>query len=273
MGKILVNEMFTSIQGEGKTVGKLAVFVRLQGCNLRCKFCDTPYTWGDEEDMLAFSSPTELVETILLFLREIKTSRVVFTGGEPMLRDGQLAETIMLLTKERKEGIDIEIETNGSLDTSYLNERLAIQGFFTDPNSLLYNFSPKLKNTGMFKGRKNSSDNFTVKTATEIGKTLDFMDVVNDSNGQGKMSAIIKFVIRTNRDSSFLVDLTDIGNFISILGYYDLDDMIYLMPMGITKKVIVNGMKRLIEWKKEAGFDYIISPRLHTMLWGNERGK
>jgi 7-carboxy-7-deazaguanine synthase len=100
-----IAEIYCSIQGEGLLTGMPSVFVRASGCNLRCWFCDTPYTsWRPEgRDM----STDEIVAQV----EEWDTQHVVVTGGEPML----FAELIPLCERLRDIGRHITIETAGTL--------------------------------------------------------------------------------------------------------------------------------------------------------------
>jgi 7-carboxy-7-deazaguanine synthase len=99
-----IAEVYRSIQGEGLLTGVPSVFVRASGCNLRCWFCDTPYTsWEPEGRDMS-------VDEIVAQVEEWDTEHVVVTGGEPML----FAELIPLC--ERLHGIrrHITIETAGT---------------------------------------------------------------------------------------------------------------------------------------------------------------
>lgn len=100
-----IAELYKSIQGEGLLTGAESVFVRASGCNLRCWFCDTPFTsWKPEgEDW----SVDEIVEQVL----EFPCDHVVITGGEPML----FAELIPLSERLKSLGRHITIETAGTL--------------------------------------------------------------------------------------------------------------------------------------------------------------
>ncbi|HHK42972.1 MAG TPA: 7-carboxy-7-deazaguanine synthase QueE, partial [Planctomycetaceae bacterium] len=74
-----VAEIYRSRQGEGELTGVESAFVRASGCNLRCRFCDTPYaSWTPEGNDLSVS---EIVERVL----DLEADHVVLTGGEPML--------------------------------------------------------------------------------------------------------------------------------------------------------------------------------------------
>lgn len=103
-------EIFTSIQGESTLQGVPCVFVRLSGCNLACRYCDTAYAREGGTDM-----------TIGEIIREVKDhgiSHVCITGGEPLLQEDtpELAQALL------DRGFRVSVETNGSLDASALPE-------------------------------------------------------------------------------------------------------------------------------------------------------
>lgn len=100
-----IAEIYRSIQGEGLLTGVPSVFVRTSGCNLRCWFCDTPYTsWRPEGRDMA-------IDEIVAQVEEWDARHVVITGGEPML----FAELIPLCDAIRDIGRHITIETAGTL--------------------------------------------------------------------------------------------------------------------------------------------------------------
>ncbi len=100
-----IAEIFYSIQGEGLLAGVPSVFVRTSGCNLRCTWCDTPYTsWKPEGE-------ERTLEGVLAEVRRHQPAHVVVTGGEPML-----TEDIVLLTKRLREmNLHVTIETAGTV--------------------------------------------------------------------------------------------------------------------------------------------------------------
>ncbi len=102
---VKIAEIYRSIQGEGSLTGTESVFVRSSGCNLRCWFCDTPYTSWDPigEDIS--------VNAIMSRLSQWDCQHVVLTGGEPML----FAEMLPLCDRLRAENYHITIETAGTL--------------------------------------------------------------------------------------------------------------------------------------------------------------
>lgn len=100
-GKYRVNEIFYSLQGEGRWAGRAAVFVRLSGCNLRCPFCDTDFS--DYREMGA----EEIVKEAKRLGGDCRF--IVITGGEPTL---QVDEPLTALLHQ--EGFFISMETNGT---------------------------------------------------------------------------------------------------------------------------------------------------------------
>jgi len=100
-----IAELFYSIQGEGALTGIPSVFIRTSGCNLRCAWCDTPYTsWAPEGEDVP-------LDRILDYVEDTSTGYVVITGGEPMIMTG-LAELTQSL---RAMDQHITIETAGTV--------------------------------------------------------------------------------------------------------------------------------------------------------------
>ncbi len=99
-------EIFYSVQGEGTWAGTPAVFVRLAGCNLSCRFCDTDYS-------------LKFVATIPEIVARVRAEggacpMVILTGGEPFAQ----AETPALIDALRADGRRIHVESNGTIDVS-----------------------------------------------------------------------------------------------------------------------------------------------------------
>ncbi|MGD0618828.1 MAG: 7-carboxy-7-deazaguanine synthase QueE [Bryobacteraceae bacterium] len=99
-----IAEIFYSVQGEGVFTGMPSVFVRTSGCNLRCTWCDTPYTsWSPEGAEMS-------VAEVLAEVRSHPSAHVVVTGGEPMIQPALVELTNAL----HDSGLHITIETAGT---------------------------------------------------------------------------------------------------------------------------------------------------------------
>lgn len=94
-----VNEMFCSLQGEGRNTGRAAVFVRFSGCNLKCPFCDTDFASFEEMNGM------EIVERA----KKYEARLAVLTGGEPSL---QVTEE--LVGQLHEAGFEVAMESNGT---------------------------------------------------------------------------------------------------------------------------------------------------------------
>jgi len=102
---MLISEIFHSVQGEGRLVGVPSVFIRTSGCNLRCRWCDTPYaSWNPEGRQMT-------IEDILAEVERFPSTHCVLTGGEPMVASGihDLAAAL------RARGKHLTIETAGTI--------------------------------------------------------------------------------------------------------------------------------------------------------------
>lgn len=125
----LAENPFFSIQGEGSFIGIPSNFIRLFGCSLKCKWCDTAYSWKQNYILMSSSE-------ILGRLNQ-KCKHVVVTGGEPLEQD--ISELLRLLYEK---GFLIELETNGTIFPSCLSYVRK------------WNVSPKLKSSGVEKSKR-----------------------------------------------------------------------------------------------------------------------
>lgn len=115
--KLIVNEIFGSIDGEGLRTGELTTFIRLAGCNLRCNYCDTDYS-------LKASDGIEMtIDEIINKVKEINYNNITLTGGEPLIHKN----VDKLIDKLIEEGFNLNIETNGAVDiTQYIHKKLIL---------------------------------------------------------------------------------------------------------------------------------------------------
>lgn len=107
-----VNEIFYSIEGEGIRAGYPCVFIRLQGCNLNCSYCDTRYACEDQkcEDLQV----REIIENV----QEYGCERVTITGGEPTIH----TDFYSLVTALCNDGYLVNIETNGTTSAEEIKD-------------------------------------------------------------------------------------------------------------------------------------------------------
>lgn len=104
-----VIEKFLSINGEGMRQGHLCTFIRFKGCNLRCKYCDSAYSYDPTE-----SAEIMTAQQIVDYCKANGSKMVMLAGGEPMFQRG-IVDLIKLLCDN---DFSVEIETNGSIDIS-----------------------------------------------------------------------------------------------------------------------------------------------------------
>ena len=111
--RVKLTEIFLSIQGEADAVGWPTVFVRLTGCPLRCRYCDTEYAfYGGEWFAIA---------DVLQRVRDLGARHVCVTGGEPLAQKG----CTTLLKELCDAGFNVSLETSGALDISDVDARVA----------------------------------------------------------------------------------------------------------------------------------------------------
>ena len=119
-----INEIFYSLQGEGFLAGVPSVFIRLAGCPLRCKWCDTKYAWDNT------AGENYSIEKILQTVQQWPSKFIVITGGEPMIN----SDLPKLVQKLKALGKHITIETAGI-------------AYIPDMPCDLMSISPKLSNS------------------------------------------------------------------------------------------------------------------------------
>ncbi len=173
---MVISEIFHSLQGEGPTVGRPCVFVRLGMCNLKCNFCDTPYTWKEGHEDYSDEVNERVMDAISSVLEEFPhTSTVVWTGGEPMLQQRDIVAAIDYLHLRFPDRmLEHEVETNGTI--------LAQSEFDTRVHR--YNCSPKTAMSG------NSSYSVFLKDFTKttykyvVGNLQDCREALEDIERQ-----------------------------------------------------------------------------------------
>ena len=211
---LVVSEVFgPTWQGEGPSLGRRAGFVRLGRCNLACTFCDTPYTWRWTDHDPAVELRTANVDDIVAELLVMDVPLVVVTGGEPLLQQSHLPP---LLRPLRERGIDVEIETAGTLAPTAEVVELVTR----------FNVSPKLASSGNELHRRLKPD--VLRAFQETGR------------------AVFKFVAIDE------VDLDEIGRIVEEHGLTD----VWVMPEGTDADAIILGGRVLADRVQERGWNF-----------------
>lgn len=229
----LVNEIHTCLQGEGVNIGMPSLLVRLHICNLRCSWCDTPYTHTFKSDKFQRIAAAELVKII----SDFKIFHIIFTGGEPTLQNiGMLARML----KNFSTDYTFEVESNG---TRIPHKQ--VKGFLESDYALMqWNISPKFEN----------ANESLVPEAISHWSSL----------AQTHSKVFFKFVIRKSRRKK------DLQNILEIIKKFNIPTQnVLLMAEGTTQKSQMSNVW-LHDICLKHGFR--LTPRLHVLIFGSKRG-
>lgn len=160
-------EIFLSIEGEGIRSGRLCTFIRVAGCNLRCSYCDTRYSFDVN------NAKQMTIEQIMEQVNELGCKTVTLTGGEPLL----YKETGKLIEQLLKDGYKINVETNGSIDIDAIKR--------TPTDDLMFTIDWKSPSSKM--EDKMQAINFKRATSRDV-----FKFVVGDTNDLIAMAYVLK---------------------------------------------------------------------------------
>jgi 7-carboxy-7-deazaguanine synthase len=236
-------EIFFSLQGEGRELGRPSVFVRTSRCNLYCRWCDTPYTWnwrghGFEHEggpSSEFEAPAETISldpsAVVERVRQFPCFNVVLTGGEPLLQAGACVE-LMLQLRALDARYRFDVETNGTLVPPVAMRELVD----------LYMVSPKLDNSG-------------VKASLRLRPDA-LAHFAQDER------ALFKLVLSDPSQTREVLELLE--------PYGVARDRIYLMPQASSADELRAQGPALAAAALAHGFRF--SDRLHLHLYGKARG-
>ena len=235
-----INELFYSLQGEGKLAGVPSVFVRTSGCNLRCWFCDSYHTsW---EPTGAWLSIDAIVEEVLSYA---DADHVVFTGGEPMIHE----ESVQLLDELADHGHHTTVETNGTI--------------YRDAAINLASISPKLASSTPTPNLDPKGNGEWADRHEERRIDLDALTaLVDDYESQ------LKFVVTGVDDLLEIETLVERVRESAATTLSDSD--VLLMPEGTTREALDAKRNEVAELAMEYGYRY--TPRLHVDLWNDAPG-
>jgi 7-carboxy-7-deazaguanine synthase len=232
-----INELFYSLQGEGKLAGMPSVFVRTSGCNLRCWFCDSSHTsWEPTHAWLDVDTIVDRVSD------HEEAGHVVVTGGEPMIHD----EIVTLLERLNAAGYHITVETNGTI-----NRDAAID---------LASISPKLASSTPTQKKDRQGDGEWADRHEDRRIDMDALcQLVENYDFQ------LKFVVTGREDMPEINQLVDRLREATSVPIRDSD--VLLMPEGATRDRLAETREVAAEVAMEHGYQY--TPRLHVDLWND----
>ena len=215
-GTVRISEIFYSIQGEGRLLGVPSVFIRTSGCNLRCVWCDTPYTsWHPEGKNWS-------VKKILGAVGNYPAGHVVITGGEPLL-----ALEIDELTQQLKQrGAHITIETAATIFKPLIADFISM--------------SPKLANSTPWKRARGKFAAMHERQRLNYSVIQKFLDTYDYQ---------LKFVVERRNDFG------EVGEILSQLRNAD-PARVLIMAQGTTNWELNGKAKWIVELCKQHGFSY-----------------
>ncbi|MGW3009069.1 7-carboxy-7-deazaguanine synthase QueE [Streptomyces sp. NPDC001219] len=222
------------MQGEGPSAGRRCAFVRLGGCNLSCRWCDTPYTWdwtGTGDTGVAYDPRQELTpmpwSEVLRRLLDYDVPLIVISGGEPL---SQQRRMLPLVRELAAAGRKIEIETNG---TVVPRDDLVSLG-------VRFNVSPKLAHSGDPESRRLVPEALRALAAVP--------------------GTAFKFVCRHTSD------LDEVASVVERYG----TDPVWIMPEGQLPAEVGRHLAALGDEVVARGWN--LTTRLHVAVWGDRRG-
>ena len=236
-----VNELFYSIQGEGKLAGVPSIFIRTSGCNLRCWFCDSYHTsW---EPTHAWMNTEDIIEEVNTYAQ---ADHVVLTGGEPLIHEG----SVHLINALENEGYHITVETNGTI-----HRDAAID---------LASISPKLSSSTPTPAKDPKGDGEWAEKHEQRRIDITALTrLIDDYPFQ------LKFVVTDPKDLDEINDLIKQVRQQTSTQLRDQD--VLLMPEGQTEREIAGKREIVADLAMEHGYRY--TPRLHVNLWNDEAGR
>ncbi|WP_425614853.1 7-carboxy-7-deazaguanine synthase QueE [Anatilimnocola sp. NA78] len=246
-----IAEIYSSLQGEGRLTGTPSALVRASGCNLRCWFCDTPFTsWrpeGEDRDVAEIVAEVERLRSsggpwlqILPSLgqsaNDLSLGHVILTGGEPML----FAELIPLCAQLRERNWHITIETSGTLYLPVSCDLMSI-------SPKLASSTPVRQGAGAWSDR-HERDRHQPEVIRRLLAEYDYQ---------------LKFVIDTRADCEAVQ--TWLQEFPQVAA-----ERVWLMPQGIEPVELQRTAEWLVPYCQAHGFHYC--PRKHIEWFGPGRG-
>lgn len=236
-----ISEIYSSIQGEGEFAGTPSVFVRTTGCNLRCWFCDTPFTsWEPEGNELSVEQILDQVRSLETELAET-SGHVVITGGEPMLQLGLVELTRELKADTASPPRFITIETAGTIARPVSADLMSV--------------SPKLSNSTPTVER---SPEWAIRHERDRHRLEVIRSLASGYRCQ------FKFVIDQPED------VDEVSRYLAEFPEIDVET-VWLMPQAVTPEELSEKSGWVRAAARAVGYQF--SSRWHIETYGNVRGR
>ncbi|MBW7651009.1 7-carboxy-7-deazaguanine synthase QueE [Anoxybacillus sp. ST4] len=239
MERIPVIEIFgPTIQGEGMVIGQKTMFVRTAGCDYRCRWCDSSFTWdGSAKDEIKQMTPEHIWQQ-LKQLGGDRFNHVTISGGNPALLKGLSA----LVAHLKEKGVRIGLETQGSV----------WHDSFDDIDDLT--ISPKPPSSNM-------ETNFAT------------LDMIMDRLATHRGRVSLKVVVFNDQDFSYATYVHQ--RYPSVPFYVQVgNDHLHEVDDVTLRLNLLQKLEWLVEQVTQSKHmnDVCVLPQLHTLLWGNRRG-
>jgi 7-cyano-7-deazaguanosine (preQ0) biosynthesis protein QueE len=234
---VRISEMFgPTIQGEGPHVGEPCLFIRVWGCPLSCPDCDTKYSWdstdGVRQSVNWFSVQDFIQQHQTVKGGQASSTPIVLTGGEPLLYQKSF------LFHSLPGAYQVDLETSGYHPVGVSRFPDYLRAF----RSIV--ISPKIG--GLVPQH--------LEEREVTSQLVQFKDLEN---------VFWKFVVGSKVDMQTVVKFVQEQSFIR-------ERPIYIMPFGTDRQTILQQMEWLAPMVADLGF--LLTPRLHVLIWGNRRG-
>lgn len=237
--KIGVLEIFgPTIQGEGMVAGQKTVFVRTYGCDYRCDWCDSKFTW-DGSQKPTMKTPLEIVEEVEKLSKPNGNKHVTLSGGNPALYKEVMAE---LLKQLHEQGYKVSLETQGSI----------WRDWFVDIDELT--FSPKPPSSLM-----------------KLDE-LKFKEIIDKCVGWG-INYSIKVVVFNDKDFEWAKRIHSFFPSPSHQWFLQVGNTDVVENGDISSRLLEDYDWLCEKVINENEFAHVRPlPQLHTLIWGNKQG-
>ena len=200
--KLMINEIYHSIQGESSYTGEPCVFIRLTYCNLRCSYCDSEYTFHDGKELT--------IKEIMRKIKKYSCNLVEVTGGEPLFQKN----CIILLEKLIEKKYEVLLETSGSLSIEDVPKKVVNIIDFKCPSSKMMKKNLwdnikyiKTKDEVKFVIANKEDYNWAKEKITQYNLTKICSVLMSPAYEEIESKIIVEWILKDNLDVRFQIQL------------------------------------------------------------------